>query len=422
MSDIICVTGNPGIASLATCVDIKPTEIERIADLAVVQGVDFTVASSPEAIHAGLVDEFKVRRLKIFGPEKQQALPGFSRYAAKELMHKHNIPTARYAAFTNERLARAYIHSLKPPLVLKSDIPAYKPGLTVADSHEEADQIIRQMFSGRQAKKDEPVIVEEKLPGQQISLQLISDGARCVSMLPVVTYTRLLDSDQGPVTEGMGAYAPLSLDEVMDRIVEDLTDPILEALNSEYGAYQGAINLRIAIDSESNPLLMDIDTTFGDLETQVLLPLLEEDLFEILWAVCEGDLAHYLASGFNFSSDSCVALVFTVNGYPGSEVVGDRIEGAGDLELDRAVTIERKVIDNARPLSVTARPFVFHEGTDFETTDHPEKPVKVRTSAGRVLSLCATAGNLLDAKVATYELAKRIRFEGMHFRQDIGYH
>jgi len=424
VTDIVCAPGNAGIARLATCIDVPPSAVERLGDLAVVQRIDLTIASTEESIHSGIVDYFQRRRLRIFGPTRESARLSLSRYFAKEFMLKKKIPTARYAAFEKEELARAYLASRQPPLVIKPDGPTGGLGVTVACSADEAAQAVSRIFSGRYGQSGKPVVIEDHLEGLELSLDLFCDGTRAVAMVPACCQRRLLDDDLGPTTPGMGAYAPLNQlnEKVLENVVSRITDPIIRGLSESGTPFTGLLHLGLSVDEKNNPRVLSIGTTFSYLETQVLLPLLDEDLLEICWAVTERNLAHFLSTGFRFSPSTCLALVLTARGYPGEAKIGATVRGLNELEDKQLVRVERQVIDKARPFTTEARPLLFHENTCRPESVLPgEQPSEPPTIAGgRVLTLAALAENFLDARVAAYELAKKIEFEEMYYRRDIG--
>ena len=423
VTEVVCAPGNPGIARLATCVDVPPHAVEKLADLAVVQRVDLTIATAEECLENGIVDYFNTRRQRIFGPTSAAARLAFSRYFAKELMLKHKIPTARYAAFDREDLARAYVDSRKPPIVIKPDGPSRGLGVTIAQSQHEAHQALTELFSGRFGRSGQTVIVEEHLDGQEVSLEVVCDGSRAVMMLPVHVHRHRLDEDHGPITPGTGAYAPLSgvSDKVIEAVVTRITDPLIAALQNSGTPYRGVLNFNLSIDHNDQPRVLSIGPMLSEVGSQVLMPLLDEDLFEIFWAVTEGNLAHFLDSGFKFSPYCCLAIVMCQQDYPQTERTGARIYGLDGLEASNVLRVEKQVVEEAKPITINVRPFVFHEGTakPANTVNTGGEPW-LETASGRVLTLAVLAESLLDAKVAAYELARKVEFDGIQYRRDIG--
>lgn len=423
VSDVLCAPGNPGMAALATCIDVPATSIEKLADLAHVQHVDLTVACAEEAIHNGIVDYFKHRRMRIFGPSREAARLSWSRYFAKELMLKHKIPTARYAAFEREDLARAYVESRKPPIVIKPGGPSGGYGVAVASSHQEAHDTLARLFSRGTGPANETVIIEDFLEGEEVSVEVVCDGARAVTMVAVQVARRLRDEDRGPITPGMGAYAPCTTfgDKAIRQAIERIIDPLILALSNGGTPYTGVLHLNLSIDAELKPRVLGIGSTLGDLESQVLLPLLDEDLFEIFWAVTEGDLAHFLEAGFRFSPYHCLALAICGQGHRWAAKAPLQINGLAELEKRNLLTIEKQVLDKARPIAITVRPLIFHEGAGAHANSFNISAEPGQAAAGaRILTLSVIGESLLDAKVAAYELAGRIEFEGMHYRRDVG--
>lgn len=420
VTEVVCAPGNPGIARHATCVEVQQTEIEKLADLAVVQRIDLTVATAEESLECGIVDYFTERRQRIFGPTKAAARPALSRYFAKELMLKHKIPTARYAAFDREDLARAYIDSRHPPIAIKPDGPARGSGVCIARSQQDARQALSELFSTRARTSEKVVIVEDYLDGQEVSIDVVCDGSRAVMMLPVHVDRHRMENDRGPITPGTGAYAPLSAisDKVIESVVTRITDPLIAALQDNGTPYRGVLNLNLSVDENDQPRVLSIGSMLSEVGSQVLMPLLDEDLFEIFWAVTEGNLAHFLDSGFRFSPYHCLAVVMCQQDCPQPGSLPAEIRGLNGLENNDLLKVEKQVVEQAKPITIAARPFVFHEGTANKVNSGQEPCLE--TASGRVITLAVLAESLLDAKVAAYELARRVEFEGIQYRRDIG--
>jgi phosphoribosylamine--glycine ligase len=242
-------------------------------------------------------------------------------------------------------------------------------------------------------------------------------------MVPVQVQRRLRDEEQGPITPGMGAYAPCTTfgEKVITEAVERIIDPLILALANGGTPFTGVLHLNLSIDAQHKPRVLGIGSTMGDMESQVLLPLLDEDLFEIFWAVTEGDLAHFLEAGFRFSPYHCLALSISRQGHASPETAPVHISGLAELEKHDLMTIEKQVLEKARPIAITVRPLIFHEGGGAQANSFNISGEPGRAAAGaRILTLSVIGESLLDAKVAAYELAGRIECEGKHYRRDIG--
>ncbi|MBI4534404.1 MAG: hypothetical protein HY711_10715 [Candidatus Melainabacteria bacterium] len=419
VQDVICAPGNLGIAQLTTCAPVQSFELEKLADLAIVQRIDLTVASDPVSIRQGIVNYFRERRLRIFGPSQEVSHLISNRYFAKELMLKARIPTARYAAFELEELAHVYADSQKLPIVIKPAWPTDGWLTSIAQSYGQAHQAIKQLFATG-CEPNKTIIIEDYLSGWQVSLEVISDGLGAVMMLPVHIARHLHDGNTGPITPGMGAYAPLTLTDntVLSQLLTRIVDPLLRSFSDTGTPYCGALHLNISIAEDDSPRVLSLGTTLSALATQVLLPLLEEDLLEIFWAVTEGNLAHYLSEGFHFNPLSCLAVVFSCQDYRAQDSLDSQIQDLSQLET--AICIEKQVLHEARPVTIMARPLVFHQ--DFNNSQ-PVSPnqalLTLNEHIARTFTLAVVAETLLDAKVAAYELAQKLGLHNVHYRKDL---
>lgn len=421
VDEIICAPGNAGIAELAACVDLPEAAIEKLGDLAVVQKIDLTVASAEEAIHNGIVDYFNHRRLRIFGPTREASRLSWSGYFAKELMLSKKVPTARYAAFEREYLAAAYIDSLRPPIVLKPGYPTQGRGVIRAESHAEAHRALKDMFAGRFGPAGKTVIVEDCLVGQELSFSAVCDGLRAVTLLPASVAYGLLDGGRGPNTAGMGGYAPCDFmgEGALNHAAERIIDPVLAALAESGTPYRGALRIKVIVDESGKARVVSFGSSLGEVEAQLLLPLIMDDLFELLWAVTEGNLGHFFTNGLTFSPGHTLAVVVTTRAYPEHEGAGLPLSISTPIESGALARLEKQVREKVPPLTVTARTYAFHHGTR-KASPGASGSSDLETAGGRVISVVAQADDLIDARVAAYELVKRIDFEGKHCRLDIG--
>lgn len=412
VTHIFCAPGNAGIAEIATCVSIPPTDIERLAELAIVQKIDLTIVGMDDPLSKGITDYFKSKGLRIFGPTKEASKLEWSKYFAKEFMLRHNIPTAPYACFEERDFALAYAKSKDPPIVVKADGLALGKGVTVAKSYEEAKIAIHNCFDGKFGKAGEKVVIEEYMKGQEVSVFAICDGNNAVTLVPAQDYKRLNEGDTGPNTGGMGAYAPVPFitPELLGNIKEEIILPTLVGMKKEGNPYQGVLYCGLMVDEKGEPKVVEFNARLGDPEAQVVLPLLDEDLFEICWAVTEGNLGKY-KEGFHRLGGAALCVVIASKGYPQSYQKGSQIDFS---RLDEPVEVVSGKNPQKLESILKAKGIIFHGGTARDSEG------KLVTSGGRVLGVTALADSLIDAQVLAYKLCERIDLEGKYYRKDIG--
>jgi phosphoribosylamine---glycine ligase len=393
LSALWAAPGNPGIARYATVVPIEAGAADELAAFAEGQGIDLTVVGPEAPLVAGIVDRFQSRGLRVFGPSRAAAMLEGSKAFAKGLMAKHGVPTARFETFSDSALAREYCRLLGAPLVVKADGLAAGKGAIVCLSLVEADDAValcleREAFgaAGR------TVVVEEFLEGEEASLFALSNGTDVVELGIAQDHKRVGDGDRGPNTGGMGALSPVAAlgpglaQEVMARIVR----PVIRALEADGRPYRGLLYAGLML-TRSGPKVVEFNCRFGDPECQAVLTRLEDDLLPLLDA-CAG--RGPLPSAVRWRGSASVCVVLASGGYPGAYRVGLPISG-----LEAAAAIPDVV--------------VFHAGT-------ATKNGTLVTAGGRVLGVTATAQSVSDAADLAYQAVERIRFDGMHFRRDIG--
>ncbi|OGI07203.1 MAG: phosphoribosylamine--glycine ligase [Candidatus Melainabacteria bacterium RIFCSPLOWO2_02_FULL_35_15] len=412
VKQIFCSPGNAGIAEIATCVPVSPTDIERLAEFAIVQKIDLTIASMDEPLARGIVDYFRKKGLRIFGPTKEAAKLEWSKYFAKEFMLRHNIPTAPYACFEQKEFALAYAKSQKHPIVVKADGLALGKGVTVAQSFEEAKIAIHDCFDGKFGQAGEKVVIEEFMRGHEVSVFAISDGKDAVTLVPAQDYKRLYDGDSGPNTGGMGAYAPVPFmtGELIGQVKEEIIMPTIKGMEKEGNPYHGILYCGLMVTDESKIKVVEFNSRLGDPEAQVVLPLLDEDLFEICWAVTEGELGKY-KEGFHRLGGAALCVVIASDGYPENYRKGIRIDFS---KLNEPVEIVSGKNPQTLEAILRAKGIIFHAGTARDADG------RLVSNGGRVLGVTALADSLLDAQVLAYKLCERIDFEGKYYRKDIG--
>ena len=394
VTKIYAAPGNPGMKGLAECVDLDIADLDGLADWAEKHAIDLTVVGPEAPLVAGIVDVFKARGLTIFGPSAKAAEIEGSKIFSKELMEKYGVPTAFFKVCDNLADARAFVEEKGAPIVIKADGLAAGKGVVVAMTKDEAlDALDDMMGHHKFGSAGNRVVIEEFMEGEEASLLAFTDGKTIVPMLAAQDHKRVNDGDQGPNTGGMGAYcpAPVMTAALKEKTVKEVLRPIVDALAKEGRPYSGCLYAGLMIKGDSVKVV-EFNARFGDPETQVVLPLLQSDLAEIMAACAKGTLQPEMVE---WSDKAAVCVVMASGGYPGSYKKGLPITG-----LKAAGAMEDVV--------------VFHAGTR-------EEDGKILTNGGRVLGVTAVANDIPSAQQKAYDAVDKIHFEGAHFRQDIAW-
>ena len=397
--DLFCAPGNAGIAQIAQCLPISASDIAALAGVAEERKIDLTFVGPEGPLAAGIVDEFDRRRLRIAGPGKEAARLESSKAFAKDFMRRHRVPTAHYRVASSPEEAKEILTSGEfgdehSPVVIKADGLAAGKGVVVAPSRTEAAQALSDFASGavgiEAARK---IVIEEALSGREVSLLLFSDGKDFRLMPAARDHKRVGENDTGPNTGGMGAVTDAGMldDQMRDRIVRDIVEPTLQGAADEGFPFCGVLFVGLMLTSDG-PRVLEYNVRFGDPETQAILVRLRTNLANIFEAIVEKRLG---GLDVNWSKDSSACVVLTARGYPGKAETGSRIEG-----LDRAADHEDVMLFHA----ATAR------GPDGEWL----------TAGGRVLGVTSIAPTLGRALSRCYQAVDEIRWEGMHYRRDVG--
>ncbi|MFQ5455547.1 MAG: phosphoribosylamine--glycine ligase [Nitrospirota bacterium] len=390
---IYCANGNGGISQLAECIDIRPDEIDSLLSFAKDNSIDITVAGPELPLTLGIVDRFEEEGMRIFGPSKKAVEIESSKAFAKELMKKYNIPTGDADIFTSEDKAIAYIREKAFPIVIKADGLAAGKGVIIAYSQQEAIETVRSIM-GEKIFGDagQKIVIEEYIDGEEATFMAFTDGDTVIPMVSSQDHKRVYDGDKGPNTGGMGAYspAPVITEELEKRIMDEIIVPIINGLSREERKYKGVIYAGLMIKGDAIKVL-EFNARFGDPEAQVILPRLKTDIIEIMEAIIEERLKEI---EIKWREDSTICIVMSSAGYPGRYTKGKTITGIEDIQMEKDI-------------------IVFHAGTAL-------KEGKFITDGGRVLGITATGSDLRDAIEKGYHAAGKIRFDGMHFRRDIG--
>jgi phosphoribosylamine---glycine ligase len=392
---LVAAPGNPGIAAHARCVPVKDTAIDDLVALAQRERPDLVVVGPETPLAMGLADRLRAAGFAVFGGGAAAARLESSKAFAKDLMARHRIPTARFGTFRDLESARAYCRELRAPLVVKADGLAAGKGVIICRSLEEADAALAQCLQARAfGDSGLTVVVEEFLEGEEASFFAISDGTAVLPLAAAQDHKTVWDGDRGPNTGGMGAYSPAPvMDSAMEaRVMAEIVRPTIAAMAGEGTPYTGVLYVGLMITREG-PKVIEFNCRFGDPECQVLLPRLDEDLLALLLAAATGK---GLPSSLVWSPRASVCVVMTSAGYPGHYETGRPITG-----LEAAGQVD----------GVT----VFHAGT-------ARAGGALVTAGGRVLGVQALGADVAAAIRAAYAAVERIRFDGAHYRRDIGHH
>ena len=386
---LFCLPGNGGIAADAQCVDIGAKDIDSIVDFAVNNGIDFAVVAPDDPLVLGAVDALESAGIPCFGPRKNAAIIEGSKVFSKELMKKYGIPTAAYEVFSDMDSALAYLDSAPIPTVVKADGLALGKGVTVAMTRDEAKDAVRSIMADKVfGDSGNSIVIEEFLEGPEVSVLSFTDGRTVVPMVSSMDHKRACDGDTGPNTGGMGTIAPnpYYTADIAAECMEKIFLPTVNAMNAEGRTIKGCLYFGLML-TKDGPKVIEYNCRFGDPETQVVLPLLESDLFTVMRAVAAGTLAE---TEVKFSGGSACCVVLASEGYPKKYSTGFEIHIPGGLSAQ--VYVAGAKLSDGRLL----------------------------TSGGRVLGVVSTAPTLKEAVALAYENADRISFDNKYCRRDIG--
>lgn len=388
--------GNPGIAQLkkCECISIDIDDLEGVADYAEEKSIDLTVVGPEAPLVAGLADVFKRRGLPVFGPSKAAAQLEGSKAFSKELMAKYNIPTAFFKVCEDIASAKAYVEEKGAPIVVKADGLAAGKGVVVAMTKEEALAAIDDMMGDHKfGAAGARLVLEEYMEGEEASLLAFTDGKTVVPMIAAQDHKRVFDGDKGPNTGGMGTYAPAPVmtDVLRLKATERILKPVVEAMAKEGMPYQGCLYAGLMIKGDSVKVV-EFNCRFGDPETQVVLPLLDGDLADIMLACATGTLDK---ADVGWHDKAAVCVVMASGGYPESYEKGKDIIGLEAAASDKNVV-------------------VFHAGTKYENGS-------VVTAGGRVLGVTAVDASIKAARDRAYSAVEKIKFDKAFCRKDIAW-
>lgn len=390
LTKLYCLPGNPGTAEIAENIPGNVTEIPAVVMAAQLNEIDLVVVGPEVPLSLGMADALQEKEIKVFGPIQAGAMLESSKAFSKDFMQKYEIPTAQYAVLESYEEAVAFIKQVEYPFVIKASGLAAGKGVFLPETLVEAESILKEvMLEKRFGDAGDQVVIEERISGPEVSVLAFTDGESYKIMPPAQDHKRLLENDKGPNTGGMGVFAPSpkATQEVLHFAEELILGPTIDGLRSEEIHYVGIIYAGLML-TEDGPKVLEFNCRFGDPETQVILPLLDSDLLEIMLACVDGSLDEV---DIEWKEGAAACVVLASGGYPNAYLKGNPIRGLGDL----------------------TDAIAFHAGTAFKNGE-------VITDGGRVLGITATAGNLAGAIEKVYPEVEKVHFKGMQYRRDIG--
>ncbi|MBQ8197313.1 MAG: phosphoribosylamine--glycine ligase [Clostridia bacterium] len=389
ITTLYAVPGNGGMANDATLVPIGAKDLDKICEFAVNEKIDFAVVAPDDPLVLGLVDRLNEVGVECFGPTKDAAIIEGSKAFSKNLMKKYGIPTATYETFTDMEKALAYLDTQSAPIVIKADGLALGKGVIIAETIKDAkDAVIEMMQNGKFGASGNTVVIEEFLQGPEVSVLAFTDGNIVVPMVSSMDHKRAKDNDQGLNTGGMGTIAPnpCYTKEIAEVCMKTIFKPTIDAMNSENRTFKGCLYFGLML-TKNGPKVIEYNCRFGDPETQVVLPLMESDLFTVMQKTARGTLKE---EDVKFSNKSACCVIMASNGYPESYEKGFEIVQTG--EVDGEVYVAGAIL----------------------------KDGKLLTNGGRVLGVTAIGDTLKESIEKAYEQTKKVTFANAYYRNDIG--
>ena len=386
---IYALPGNGGMKDDAECVNIGAKDIEKIVEFAVNEKIDYAVVAPDDPLVLGAVDELEAKGIPCFGPKKNAAIIEGSKVFSKNFMKKYNIPTAQYEVFSDMNEALKYLETAPIPTVIKADGLALGKGVIIAFTLEEAKNAVKEIMEDKVfGASGNNIVIEEFLEGPEVSVLSFTDGETVVPMISSMDHKRALDGDKGLNTGGMGTVAPnpYYTDDVAKTCMETIFLPTIKGMKEEGRTFKGCLYFGLMI-TKNGPKVIEYNCRFGDPETQVVLPLLESDLFTIMKATTNGTLKD---TEVKFSKNSAACVVMASNGYPQKYETGKELKIADDIK-NNVYVAGAKLSDDT-----------------------------LLTAGGRVLGVTAVADDLKSALSLAYERVNKVNFSNAFYRKDIG--
>lgn len=385
VAKIYCAPGNGGISAQAECVPVPVSDVENLLAFAKANSIDLTIVGPEASLAEGIVDAFRAEGLKIFGPTKAAAQIESSKEYAKDLMARHNVPTAAYKTFSDFDEALAYVKTGPIPVVIKYDGLAAGKGVVVALTLKEAEDALRDMLLDEAFGKGK-VVIEEFLNGPEFSFMCIVNGNKLYPLDIARDHKRAYDHDKGPNTGGMGAYSPVPFvtPEIRRVALETILQPVANAMVAEGVPFTGVLYGGLILHN-GTPKVIEFNARFGDPETEVVLPRLKSDFYELIDAAVDGRDFET-----EWSDNSVLGVVMASKGYPGKYEKGYAIHGLNDINTP-----------------------VYHMGTSLRNGE-------MLTVGGRVLMVLGEGKNLAEARAAAYNAVAKVDCSNLFFRTDIG--
>ncbi len=387
---VFCIPGNAGTSKIAKNVSLPLDDHQAIIDFVNDNDVDFTIVGPEDPLDSGIVDFFKLHNKKIFGPDKAGAKLESSKIYARDIMKKNNIPHPKYISCSSKKEVQEAKDILGLPIVLKADGLAAGKGVVICDNENEFNDALAIFFDDKNfGKASEKISVEECIKGPEISIFTVCNGSNYVILNNAQDHKRVFDDDLGPNTGGMGAYAPTSLysKKLEEKIKNRIIEPTLEAMINEGSPYSGFLYFGLMLVN-GEPYVIEYNVRMGDPETQVVIPMMENSLLDLIEATLNNNLDSF---DYKNKEGYCVTVVLAADGYPGSYEKGFIIKGLNHLDND----------------------LVFHAGTSFDNNK------SFITSGGRILNAIGFGKTLELAIQDAYRVVNKVKFKNMYYRKDI---
>jgi phosphoribosylamine--glycine ligase len=393
LTKLYCAPGNPGIEALAECVPFSASQSEGLVAFAQDKQIDFVIVGPEVPLVEGLADKFEAAGIKCLGPSGKAAVLEGSKGFVKDLCEDFKIPTARYRRFQDPTRAKFFSETLGYPVVIKADGLAAGKGVIIAENKEDTDRAIDEMFDGAFGAAGNEIVVEEFMDGEEASFFALTDGEHVLPLAGAQDHKRVFDGDKGPNTGGMGAYspAPVLTDAVVEKIIERILKPTVQAMQKRGRPYVGVLFAGLMI-KDGEPKLIEFNCRFGDPETQVILPRLKSDLLATLLAARNKTLDKI---DLQWSDETALTVVMATKGYPGDYSKGSYINGIQDAQH----------LDDVH---------VFHAGT-------ARREGRIVASGGRVLNVTAMGKTVAEAQAKAYQAVDKIQWPEGFCRRDIGW-